>query len=306
MDTGEQAWMQALCHAVRSMGRQRGVVAGGAGCTSARTVSCDINRTRAVPCIPVPVHGFFTKEKKMAHHNQPKRDSLRQLASIGAAVGAAVLAPASLAAPGPKSTVSAARALEMLKEGNARFIADRPESVTQGKQRRLEIARSQSPIAVLVSCSDSRVPPELLFGRGLGELFIIRNAGNTVDTVALGSIEYAVTQLNVPLVVVMGHERCGAVDAAVSVVEKQTVFPGSMGRMVEPIIPSVLQARTALGPKHTHDELLDASVKRNVQRVVSRLRESEALLVEPLRAGKLMIVGARYDLDDGRVEFFEG
>lgn len=241
----------------------------------------------------------------MAHHNQPKRDSLRQLASIGAAVGAAVLAPASLAAPGPKATVSAARALEMLKEGNARFIADRPESVTQGKQRRLEIARSQSPIAVLVSCSDSRVPPELLFGRGLGELFIIRNAGNTVDTVALGSIEYAVTQLNVPLVVVMGHERCGAVDAAVSVVEKQTVFPGSMGRMVEPIIPSVLQARMALGPKHTHDELLDASVKRNVQRVVSRLRESEALLLEPLRAGKLMIVGARYDLDDGRVEFFE-
>lgn len=241
----------------------------------------------------------------MAQHNQPKRESLFQLVSVGVAAGAAMLCPVAFAAPGPKATVTAARALEMLKEGNARFMADRPDSVTQGKQRRLEIARSQAPIAVLVSCSDSRVPPELLFGRGLGELFIIRNAGNTVDTVALGSIEYAVTQLNVPLIVVMGHERCGAVDAAVSVVEKQAVFPGSMGRMVEPIVPSVLQARAALGSKHTHEELLDASVRRNVQRVVKRLRESEALLLEPLRAGKLMIVGARYDLDDGRVEFFE-
>ncbi len=241
----------------------------------------------------------------MVQHNQPKRESLLQLVSVGVAAGAAMLSPVAFAAPGPKATVSAKQALEMLKEGNARFISDRPESVTQGKQRRLEIARSQAPIAVLVSCSDSRVPPELLFGRGLGELFIIRNAGNTVDTVALGSIEYAITQLNVPLIVVMGHERCGAVDAAVSVVEKQTVFPGSMGRMVEPIVPSVLQARAALGGKHTHEELLDASVKRNVQRVVKRLRESEALLLEPLRAGKLMIVGARYDLDDGRVEFFD-
>jgi carbonic anhydrase len=241
----------------------------------------------------------------MAQHDQQKRNSLLQLASLGAAAGAAMLSPSSLAAPAPKSTITAAQALELLKEGNARFMADRPESVIQGKQRRLALARSQAPIAVLVSCSDSRVPPELLFGRGLGELFIIRNAGNTVDTVALGSIEYAVTQLNVPLVVVMGHERCGAVDAAVSVVEKQTVFPGSMGRMVEPIVPSVLQARAALGSKHTHDELLDASVRRNVQRVVKRLRESEALLLEPLRAGKLMIVGAHYDLDDGRVEFLE-
>ena len=241
----------------------------------------------------------------MTQHHQKKRDFLRQLVSLGVAAGSVAFSPASLAAPGPKATITAAQALALLKEGNARFIADRPESVIQGKQRRLELARSQSPIAVLVSCSDSRVPPELLFGRGLGELFIIRNAGNTVDTVALGSIEYAVSQLNVPLIVVMGHERCGAVDAAVSVVEKQTVFPGSMGRMVEPIVPSVLQARAALGSKHTHDELLDASVRRNIQRVVKRLRESEALLVEPMRAGKLMIVGARYDLDDGRVEFFE-
>jgi carbonic anhydrase len=241
----------------------------------------------------------------MAHFSQHKRNSLRQLSVLGTAIGAVMLCPYSPAAPAAKATMTAEQALQLLKEGNARFMADRPEPVIQSKQRRLEIARGQTPIAVLVSCSDSRVPPELLFGRGLGELFIIRNAGNTVDTVALGSIEYAVTQLNVPLIVVMGHERCGAVSAAISVVEQQAVFPGSMGPMVEPIVPAVLAARAALGDKHTHDALLDASVRQNVARVVKRLRESEPLLLEPLHAGKLMVVGARYDLDDGRVEFFK-
>ena len=92
------------------------------------------------------------------------------------------------------------------------------------------------PFAVLVSCSDSPVPPELLFGRGLGELLIVRNAGNTVDTTALGSIEYAVAELGVPIVVVMGHERCGAIDAALTIVEKNTTFPATSAAMVEPII----------------------------------------------------------------------
>ena len=163
-------------------------------------------------------------------------------------------------------------------------------------------------MAVLVSCSDSRVPPELLFGRGLGELFIVRNAGNTVDTVAQGSIEYAVAELGVPLIVVLGHERCGAVDAAVSIVEKNVSFPGSIGQMVEPIVPAVLKARAALAGKapYTHEALLDASVRQNVMRIVERLRKSEALLLEPLRTKRLMVVGARYDLDDGNVEFFDG
>jgi carbonic anhydrase len=151
------------------------------------------------------------------------------------------------------------------------------------------------------------VPPELLFGRGLGELFIVRNAGNTVDTVALGSIEYAVAELGVPLIVVMGHQRCGAVAAAVEVVEKDTVFPGSIGQMIEPIVPAVLRARTRLGPGHVNDYagILDAAVTENVKRVVSRLQTSEAILTEPLRQKRLEIVGARYDLDEGRVTFFD-
>lgn len=191
-------------------------------------------------------------------------------------------------------------ALAILKKGNRDFLAGRSVPVDTNGRRRLEIAKGQQPFAVLVSCSDSRVPPEVLFGRGLGELFIVRNAGNTVDTTAMGSIEYAVAELKVPLVVVMGHERCGAVAAAVSVVQNNSQFPGSIGRMVEPIIPAVLQAQSAGG------DLLDASVRGNVMRTVTRLRTaSEPLLLDPLKAGTVKIVGAYYDLDDGRVTFFE-
>lgn len=189
-------------------------------------------------------------------------------------------------------------ALAKLREGNASFVAEAPYQVPHDKKRRLEIAVAQKPFVVLVGCSDSRVPPELLFGRGLGELFIVRVAGNTVDEAALGSIEYAVGVLGVPLIVVLGHERCGAVQAAVDVVEKNATFPGSIGEMIEPIIPAVLAARGQPG------DLLDNAVSENVRRVVKRIHDSEAMITEPVDAGKLRIVGARYDLDDGKVDFF--
>ena len=166
----------------------------------------------------------------------------------------------------------------------------------------MEIARRQTPFAVLVGCSDSRVPPGLLFGTRLGELFIVRNAGNTVDTVALGSIQYGVLVLGVPLIVVLGHERCGAVQAALEVVQDDASFPGSIGQMIEPIIPAVLRAARAGDLKG--EDLLDAAVKANVRRTVERLRNSEPSLIDPRRAGKLKIVGAHYDLDDGKVDFF--
>ena len=219
--------------------------------------------------------------------------------SLGLAASSA--APQVFAAEGKKTTMTADQALAALKEGNAKFLADSPVRAVQGRDRRLEIARGQTPFAVLVSCSDSRVPPELLFGRGLGELFIVRNAGNTVDTVALGSIEYAIAVLGVPLIVVLGHERCGAVDAALSVVEKNTVFPGSLNQMIEPILPAALMARSK---GLTGEALLDGAVRENVRRVVGRLRNSEPVLMDPIRAGKVKVVGARYDLDDGQVEFF--
>jgi carbonic anhydrase len=244
----------------------------------------------------------------MNQAEQTKRRFLRLLWSGGAAISTTLLTGKNLfAAPGKKTTLTPEEALNLLKKGNADFLTDIPLRSAQGHERRLEIARNQTPFAVLVSCSDSRVPPELLFGRGLGELFIIRNAGNTVDTVALGSIQYAVAELGVPLIVVMGHERCGAVDAALSVVEKNVTYPGSIGQMIEPIVPAVLRARTGMDATKPYDRdaVLDAAVRENVRRVVTRLRTSEPLLIEPIQQKKLMIVGARYDLDDGSVEFFD-
>ena len=214
--------------------------------------------------------------------------------------GSLALLPAHAAAQ-KKTSLTPDQALARLKKGNADFLADKAEVSPQDHNRRLEIARGQAPFAVLVGCSDSRVPPELLFGTGLGELFIVRNAGNTVDTVALGSIEYSVIVLGVPLIVVLGHERCGAVDAALAVVQKNATFPGSIGQMIEPIIPAALKANSAGGLKG--DALLDAAVRENVRRTVDRLRNSEPSLIDPLRAGTLKIVGAHYDLDDGKVEF---
>jgi len=207
------------------------------------------------------------------------------------------------AADAKKTGMSADQALATLKKGNAEFLLDRPVTVaSQRASRRLEIARSQAPFAVLVGCSDSRVPPEDLFGAGLGELFIVRNAGNTVDTTAMGSIQYGVLVLGAPLIVVLGHERCGAVDAALQVVQKNATFPGSIGQMIEPIIPAVLRAMSSSGKKG--EELLDAAVYENVRRTVERLRSSEPSLLEPLRTGAVKVVGARYDLDDGKVDFF--
>lgn len=199
-----------------------------------------------------------------------------------------------------KAALGPDEALDLLRQGNAAFLDGRTPRLALGADRRLALAQGQAPFVAYVSCSDSRVPPELLFGRGLGELFIIRNAGNTVDTVAMGSIEFAVAVLGVPLVVVMGHEACGAVKAAMDVVESNARFPGAIGDMIEPIIPAVLAARGTPGDK------TEAAIKANVSRVVRRLRtEADPIMLEPQRTGRLKVVGAYYSLTTGNVEFFD-
>ncbi|MGI4954369.1 MAG: carbonic anhydrase [Janthinobacterium lividum] len=203
--------------------------------------------------------------------------------------------------PRPAPLITPDEALDLLKEGNRRFLSGEPMQTPKSLPEHLaSMAEAQRPFCVLVGCSDSRVSPELLFGRSLGDLFIVRNAGNVVDLAAMGSIEYGVIVLGAPLVLVLGHERCGAVKAAVDVVENDASFPGSIGQMIEPIIPAVLRAR-----RDGTDDLLDRSVRANVSRVVERLRHTEQLLLQPLAEGTLRIVGARYDLDDGSVEFME-
>ncbi|WP_445191632.1 carbonic anhydrase [Sphingomonas sp. Tas61C01] len=191
-------------------------------------------------------------------------------------------------------------ALQRLIDGNAAFVEDRPVSPDMSRERRLELAHGQQPFATLVGCSDSRVGPEQLFGAGLGELFIVRTAGNNVDTAGMGSIEYSVMALKVPLIVVLGHEKCGAVAAAVEVVTNDVRFPGSIGRMIEPIIPAVIAANRDLGD----EDLVSRAVEENVRRMVERLQTySEPMLLEPQQAGTLKVVGAVYKLSTGRVHW---
>lgn len=225
--------------------------------------------------------------------------------------------PHSAVTADPKLTdLTADQALILLKEGNRNFVADQPQPMALTSNRRREIADTQHPFAAILSCSDSRVPPELIFGRGLGELFVVRNAGNTIDPVVMGSLEYAVSHLNVPLIVVLGHERCGAVGAAMAVARENSRFPGNIGQVTEPILPSVLRAQRQGG------DLFEATVKENVRtmvatlrnaadddqvrQVVSRLRDD----IDPQSHGafgdrKLRVVGAFYDLDTGMVDFFD-
>ncbi len=182
-------------------------------------------------------------------------------------------------------------AQQTLMDGNKRYVDAGPLHPNQTAERRAEVAKGQHPFAVIVSCADSRVPPEVLFDQGLGDLFVIRLAGNILDDAALGSIEYAVEHLGVRYIMVLGHERCGAVEAAV----KGGKAPGHIGSLIKAIQPAVDKARNEPG------ELLDNAVRANVARVVQQVKSSAPILKESVRKGDLTVVGARYDLEDGVV-----
>lgn len=239
----------------------------------------------------------------------PATDRRTMLGLTALTAGAAMVATASpaMAADDSKAMAKPAmtpdQALAKLVDGNRRFLADQISVADISAKRRLEIAKSQSPFAVLVGCADSRVGPEHLFGGGLGELFIVRTAGNYVDDAGYGSIAYAIAALGTPLIVVLGHERCGAVDAATKLVTDNNQLPPSLTRMVKPILPAVIDARATLGTK---TDLVDHAIHMNVRHVVRGLREtSDPILAEPLKAGKVKVVGAYYDLDTGAVDFFD-
>lgn len=203
----------------------------------------------------------------------------------------------------PKLSMTPDEALAKLIDGNRRFVADQNPVADISTRRRLEIAKSQAPFAVLVGCADSRVGPEHLFGGGLGELFIVRTAGNYVDDAGYGSIAYAIAALGTPLIVVLGHERCGAVDAATKLVTDNSQLPPSLTRMVQPILPAIVDARATIGTK---TDLVDHAIHMNVRHVVRGLREtSDPIIAAPIKAGKVRVVGAYYDLDSGAVDFFD-
>lgn len=162
------------------------------------------------------------------------------------------------------------------------------------------MAGAQYPYAAILCCADSRVSPEILFSAGLGDLFVVRNAGNTADAAATGSLEYAVAELGVALVGVMGHERCGAVKAAVAVVEEDARLPGAMEDMIAPIVPSAIAAC-----RHPGGDKVQEAAEENVRRMVQHLLTRSHIIAEAVAAGRLEVVGGFYGLDEGRVRLVD-
>jgi carbonic anhydrase len=208
---------------------------------------------------------------------------------------ATALAAAPLGVPTNASSpaqLTGEQALQRLMEGNARFTTDQPIHPDQTQERRAALAASQAPFAIVLTCSDSRVAPELLFDQGLGDLFVIRNAGNVLDDHVIGSMEYAVEHLHVSLIMVVGHEKCGAVSAAVAGGE----VSGHIHSLVEALAPAVEQTKDLPGDK------VDNAVRANAQRDVEILNHVEPILKAAVGRGDLLIVAARYDLATGKIQ----
>lgn len=206
-------------------------------------------------------------------------------------------APALASSPGAE--VSPDAALAMLQDGNARFAAGKPQHPHQNKARRVQTAtKGQAPFATILSCSDSRAPVELLFDQGVGDLFVVRVAGNVAGVDEIASMEYAADHLHTPLLVILGHSKCGAVTA---VVEKAPLH-GNLASLASKIKPAVFKARMA-HKDLSGDALLAAAVKANVQQALADLLVRSIIIKDLVKAGKLKVCGAIYDLASGKVEW---
>jgi carbonic anhydrase len=195
--------------------------------------------------------------------------------------------------------LTAAGARERLKAGNARYVAGRQQYPDQDLSRRRELAGGQRPFATVLSCADSRVGPEALFDQGIGDLFVVRTAGQVTDDVGLGSLQYGVEHLGVPLVLVLGHSQCGAVKATVEALEDGRHTGTALDSLVAGITPAVEEAR-----KHgaEGDELLNAAVRINVERIVARLRKAP-VIGAAASSHETEVLGAVYSLDSGGVDW---
>lgn len=190
----------------------------------------------------------------------------------------------------------ARRALDDLLRGNERFAEGRPAHPRGDAGRRAETAPGQRPFAAVVSCSDSRVPPEILFDQGIGDLFVVRTAGGVLDDAAIGSLEYAVDHLRVPLIVVLGHTRCGAVEATIA----GTRAPGRVARLVEALRPAVDRASSLGGDRSAN------AVRECALAAMDLLAECAPIIAPRVADGSLGLVGAIYDVATGIVAPIDG
>src|SRR5688572_7189292 len=200
--------------------------------------------------------------------------------------------------------IPARAALDRLREGNARFSADVSRRVTSRRKRR-ELAAAQAPFAIVLGCSDSRVPAEIVFDQGLGDLFVIRVAGNIVAPSQVGSVEFAAERFATRLVVVLGHSSCGAILATIEELKQPTTHQSrnlrSIVDRVRPSVEPLLEAQ----PQGDPETLVYDAVRANVRLSVSQLRHGSTLLEQLIEQDGLVVVGAEYSLETGIVEFFD-
>jgi carbonic anhydrase len=236
--------------------------------------------------------------------------SRRAFLAKGAVATGGILAGAALAGCGSSATTAGSTTtttfphvtngddgLARLVAGNARFVSGNPANQGRTSARLVEVVEHQDPFAIILGCADSRVSPEIVFDQGVGDLFVVRVAGNTaMDPILLGSIEYSVAELGSVLLIVLGHENCGAVKAALSEVQKGTTFPGDIGNLLGPVVPAAHSVATLPAASQ-----LDGAIKQNVLNQVQLLNSSAAIIQPAVAAGKLKIVGAEYTLATGKV-----
>jgi carbonic anhydrase len=221
--------------------------------------------------------------------------SRRRLMGFGLAAGALSSTRVFARTAGPPNAITPDAALSRILDGNARYAANisTNKDFSAGRAAR---AQAQYPVAAIVSCADSRVAPELLFDQGLGELFVVRVAGNFVNDDGLASLEYGVSFLGVPLIIVLGHSGCGAISATIKVIQEGAVLPGHLPELVEALKPGI-EAAVAKKPP----DLLVEATKENVRHNVRRLQTADPMLKDVIAAGKLKVVGGYYDIASGKV-----
>lgn len=203
--------------------------------------------------------------------------------------------------------ISAHQALERLREGNKRFVSDSRHGGGPATQsRRRELVGGQEPLAIILGCSDSRVPAEIIFDQGLGDLFVIRVAGNIIAPSLVGSVEFAAERFGTRLVVVLGHSGCGAVLATLEDLERPAENRSSNLRSIVDRIRPAVEPLLETEPRHDRDELVRHAVRANIRASASQLRHGSSILESLVENDDLLVVGAEYSLETGIVEFFDG
>ena len=203
--------------------------------------------------------------------------------------------------------IPAREALERLRDGNRRFVSNvRSHESLAGEARRVEVAAGQEPFAIILGCSDSRVPAEIIFDQGLGDLFVIRVAGNIVAPSQIGSVEFAAEQFGTRLVVVLGHSQCGAILATIRQLTRPTAnHSKNVHSIVDRVRPSVEPLLATHRPDVDSDALVRDAVRANVRMSVSHLRHGSEVLEQLIATNRLVVIGAEYSLETGVVEFFD-